>query len=106
MATVPGGGDLRRARVATSGVLGGIAHLSSLTVSFTLIVALTAAITLGAGVLKPRDTGRSVDDGGREPATTGGLAATAGRPPPPPESVLRQRCQRPACSGDRIGELR
>jgi predicted MFS family arabinose efflux permease len=37
------------------GVIGGIAHLSSLTVSFTLIVGLTALMGLGATVLR-RDT--------------------------------------------------
>jgi MFS family permease len=35
------------------GVIGGIAHLSSLTVSFILVVLLTAAMTAGAGVLRP-----------------------------------------------------
>jgi predicted MFS family arabinose efflux permease len=35
------------------GVIGGIAHVSSLTVSFTLIVALTAVMGLGAVVLRP-----------------------------------------------------
>jgi predicted MFS family arabinose efflux permease len=36
------------------GVIGGIAHLTSLTVSFTLVVVLTAAMGVGAGVLRPR----------------------------------------------------
>jgi MFS family permease len=35
------------------GVIGGIAHLSSLTVSFIVIVVLTALMGLGAAVLKP-----------------------------------------------------
>jgi predicted MFS family arabinose efflux permease len=36
------------------GVIGGIAHLSSLTVSFILIVLLTALMGVGAGALRPR----------------------------------------------------
>lgn len=36
------------------GVIGGIAHLSSLTVSFTVIVGLTVLMGLGASVLRPR----------------------------------------------------
>jgi fucose permease len=36
------------------GIIGGIAHLTSLTVSFTLVVALTVLMGLGAGVLRPR----------------------------------------------------
>jgi MFS family permease len=36
------------------GVIGGIAHLSSLTVSFVLIVILTAMIAVGATVLRPK----------------------------------------------------
>jgi MFS family permease len=36
------------------GVIGGIAHLSSLTVSFTVIVGLTVLMGLGATVLRPR----------------------------------------------------
>ncbi len=35
------------------GVIGGIAHLSSLTVSFTVIVVLTAVMGLGASALRP-----------------------------------------------------
>ena len=35
------------------GVIGGVAHLSSLTVSFILVVVLTAVMTAGAGVLRP-----------------------------------------------------
>jgi hypothetical protein len=35
------------------GIIGGIARLSSLTVSFVLVVLLTAAIAGGAGVLRP-----------------------------------------------------
>lgn len=35
------------------GVIGGVAHLSSLTVSFTVIVLLTAVIGASAGVLRP-----------------------------------------------------
>jgi fucose permease len=35
------------------GIIGGIARLSSLTVSFILVVLLTAAIAAGAGVLRP-----------------------------------------------------
>jgi predicted MFS family arabinose efflux permease len=36
------------------GVIGGVAHLSSLTVSFILVVLLTAAMTAGASVLRPQ----------------------------------------------------
>jgi fucose permease len=36
------------------GVIGGIAHLSSLQVSFMLVLLLTATMTVGAGVLRPR----------------------------------------------------
>ena len=36
------------------GVIGGIAHLSSLTVSFILIVILTALVAAGATVLRPK----------------------------------------------------
>ncbi|MET0416754.1 MAG: MFS transporter [Actinoplanes sp.] len=36
------------------GVIGGIAHLSSLTVSFTVIVGLTVLMGLGASVLRPQ----------------------------------------------------
>jgi MFS family permease len=36
------------------GIIGGIAHLSSLTVSFVLIVILTAMIAVGATVLRPK----------------------------------------------------
>lgn len=35
------------------GIIGGIAHLSSLTVSFVLVTALTVAMGLGAAVLRP-----------------------------------------------------
>ncbi|MEV8505593.1 MFS transporter [Actinoplanes sp. NPDC051475] len=35
------------------GIIGGIAHLSSLTASFALVTALTVAMGLGAGVLRP-----------------------------------------------------
>lgn len=35
------------------GAIGGIAHLSSLTLSFVLVVALTAAMTAGGGALRP-----------------------------------------------------
>jgi MFS family permease len=38
------------------GVIGGIAHLSSLTFSFCLIVLLTALIAVGATALRPRST--------------------------------------------------
>jgi hypothetical protein len=34
------------------GVIGGVAHLSSLAVSFILVVLLTAVMTAGAGVLR------------------------------------------------------
>lgn len=37
------------------GVIGGIARLSSLTISFVVVAVLTAAIAAGAGVLRPRD---------------------------------------------------
>jgi predicted MFS family arabinose efflux permease len=37
------------------GIIGGIASASSLTVSFVLVVLLTAAIAAGAGVLRPAD---------------------------------------------------
>jgi hypothetical protein len=36
------------------GIIGGIAHVSSLTVAFVLVVLLTAGIAVGAGVLRPR----------------------------------------------------
>lgn len=36
------------------GVIGGVAHLSSLAVSFILVVLLTAAMTAGASVLRPQ----------------------------------------------------
>ena len=39
------------------GIIGGIASASSLTVSFVLVVVLTAAIAAGAGVLRPADGG-------------------------------------------------
>jgi MFS family permease len=42
------------------GVIGGIAHVSSLTVSFTLIVVLTALMGLGATVLR-RDTRQAAE---------------------------------------------
>jgi hypothetical protein len=35
------------------GIIGGIARLSSLTVSFALVIWFTAAIAIGAGVLRP-----------------------------------------------------
>jgi hypothetical protein len=38
------------------GIIGGIAHLSSLTVSFVLVVALTAVMGLYARVLRPAVT--------------------------------------------------
>jgi hypothetical protein len=36
------------------GVIGGIAHVSSLTVSFAVIVVLVALMGVGAGALRPR----------------------------------------------------
>jgi hypothetical protein len=42
----------RGGRVAP-GAIGGIARLSSLTMSFALVVLLTAAIAAGAGTLRP-----------------------------------------------------
>ena len=39
------------------GVIGGIAHLSSLTVSFSLIVGLTVLMGAGAPVLRPKNHG-------------------------------------------------
>lgn len=59
----PGGGPARGiagvagivygAGLITPGIVGGVAGASSLTVSFVLVAVLTAAITVGAGVLRP-----------------------------------------------------
>ncbi len=38
------------------GIIGGIAHLSSLTVSFIVVVIVTAAMGLGARTLRPAST--------------------------------------------------
>jgi predicted MFS family arabinose efflux permease len=42
--------------LVTPGIIGGIARLTSLTVSFVVVVALTAAMAAGAGVLRPPGT--------------------------------------------------
>jgi hypothetical protein len=39
--------------LVTPGIIGGIARLTSLTVSFVVVIALTAAMAAGAGVLRP-----------------------------------------------------